>query len=86
MKVCTFGHNYEIDIHGLTVAEAKRELISFLNRIDNRANEVEVIHGYQGGQALLNFVRKEFKHPRVEKKLLSLNQGITTLKIKPKQV
>ena len=44
--------------------------------------EIEVIHGYTGGTALRDFVRREFTHPRIERKFLSLNQGITTLILK----
>lgn len=83
MIVHKFGCNLEVDIHGMTVLEAKRELTGLLTRCDKKTHEIDVIHGCHGGTALLNFIRKEFKHPRLEKKILSLNNGMTTLVIKP---
>lgn len=83
MTVKKFGHNLEVDIHGMTVAEAKRELTSLLTKCDKATHEIDVIHGCHGGTALLNFVRKEFSHPRLVKRILSLNNGMTTLVIKP---
>ena len=82
MVIRTFGHNYEIDLHGMTVSDAKRELTLLLNRAGKDCHEIEVIHGYTGGTALRDFVRREFTHPRIERKFLSLNQGITTLILK----
>ncbi len=83
MNVTKFGHNLTIDVHGMTVAEAKSALTNLLNSCDKSTHEIDVLHGYRGGTALLNFVRKEFKHKRLERRILSLNQGMTTLVIKP---
>ena len=78
------GFTVEVDIHGMTVIEAKRELEKLLNTCDNSIKEIDVIHGYTGGQALLNLVRKGLMHKRIVSRMLSLNQGVTTLKIQPK--
>ena len=78
------GFTVEVDIHGMTVIEAKRELEKLLNTCDNSIKEIDVIHGYTGGQALLNLVRKGLTHKRIVSRMLSLNQGVTTLKIQPK--
>jgi DNA-nicking Smr family endonuclease len=67
----------------MTVMEAKRELTNLLNKCDKQVHEIDVIHGCHGGTALLNFVRKEFSHPRLVKRILTLNNGMTTLVIKP---
>ena len=83
MTVTKFGYNLTVDIHGMTVMEAKNELTSLLTKCDKSTKEIDVIHGCHGGTALLNFVRKEFKHPRLVKRILSLNNGVTTLVIKP---
>lgn len=83
MTVKKFGYNLEVDIHGMTVMEAKKELTNLITKCDKATKEIDVIHGYQGGQALLNLVRKELKHPRLARRILSLNQGVTTLVIKP---
>lgn len=72
----------DIDLHNMTVAEAKRALDSFLNTVSPQCLEVTVIHGYNGGKAILNMVRRDYKHRRVERKILGLNQGSTTLVLK----
>ena len=84
MVLKKIGFTIEVDIHGMTVSEAKRELEKLLNSCDNSVKEIDVIHGYTGGQALLNLVRKDLKHKRIVSRMLSLNQGVTTLKIQPK--
>ncbi len=83
MTVKKIGHNLEADIHGMTVLEAKKELEKLISRCDKSTHEIDVIHGCHGGTALLNLVRKDLKHPRLVKKILSLNNGMTTLVIKP---
>ena len=83
MVVKKFGHNLEVDIHGMTVAQAKKELASLISRCDKATHEIDVIHGCHGGTALQNMVRREFSHPRLVKRILSLNNGMTTLVIKP---
>ena len=60
-------------------AEAKRYLEQFLSHADGSVREVIVIHGYTSGTVLQQMVRKELKHHRIKSKMLSLNQGITTL-------
>lgn len=81
MTIQTFGHNLIVDIHGMTVSEASRELIQLISRCDMKTHEIEVIHGFHGGTALKEMVRS-LKHPRVEKRILSLNQGSTTIVLK----
>lgn len=75
----------ELDIHGFTVDEAKKylELSLFTNR--EKIEEVIVIHGYRGGNALKNFVQNEFNSKYIIKKYLWLNPGITSLIIKREQ-
>ena len=72
----------EIDIHGLSISEAEVELDYFIDYLDDKVDEITVIHGYKTGQALLNFVRKTYKHERVQQKLVSMNQGITIFLLK----
>ncbi len=67
----------EINLHGLTTADAKRKLEQFLSRLPASVTEVIVIHGYHGGQALGNMVRQRLKHPRIRAKILCLNPGET---------
>jgi DNA-nicking Smr family endonuclease len=65
-----------VDLHGMTVNEAKKYLIQKIKSVPKKTTEIEVIHGFHGGSALLQMVRT-FKHPRVQRKILSLNQGAT---------
>lgn len=75
-------NSLEVDIHGMTVTEAKSYLHKIFKNLSLRVEEVVIIHGNNRGDKLANMVRKEFKHKRVERKILSLNGGITLLKLK----
>ena len=77
-----YGWTIEADIHGMRVLEAKRELETLIGRADKSIREIVVIHGYHGGSALKNMVRSELRQPRIQQKILSLNQGETTLLLK----
>lgn len=69
----------EIDIHNMTRDEARRYLTAFLNRVNGSVKEVSVIHGWSGGTVLMEMVRKGFRHPKVQSKVVSMNPGITIL-------
>ena len=69
----------EIDIHGMTVSEAKLKLERFITNASADISEITVIHGYSGGNALCNMVRKTLKSKRIKQKILSMNPGETTL-------
>ena len=77
-----YGFTLEVDIHGMRVWQAKEELEALLDRCGGDVHEIVVIHGYHGGSALKNMVRSELRHPRIQQKILSLNQGETTLLLK----
>ena len=77
-----YGWTIEADIHGMRAAEAKRQLELLISRADKNIREIVVIHGYHGGSALKEMVRTELRHPRIQQKMLSLNQGETTLILK----
>lgn len=70
-----------IDLHGLTKEEAKKKLCSVLSSLPGDVGELTVIHGYHSGTALQGMIRS-FRHPKVERKILSLNQGETVFVIK----
>lgn len=72
----------EIDLHGLTVADAEYRLEHLLSSLPAGVKEVRVIHGCNRGQALRDMVRLKLKHPRIASKLLTLNPGETRLLIK----
>lgn len=71
-----------VDLHEMTVAEAAYYLEKELDTAPEYVKVVEVVHGFHKGRAILNMVRKEFKHPRIEKKYLGFNSGITRLELK----
>lgn len=76
------GLTIEVDIHGMRCAEAKKQLELLLTRAPRDITEVVVIHGCHGGTALMNMVRKELSHPRIQARYLSMNNGQTTLVLK----
>lgn len=71
-----------IDLHEMTVAEAEYYLEKELDTAPEYVKVVEVVHGFHKGKAILNMVRKEFKHQRIERKYLGLNAGITRFELK----
>ena len=73
----------EVDIHGMTVSEAKLKLERLITSAPINISEVSVVHGYSGGRALCNMVRKTLKHKRIKQRILSMNPGETTLRIEP---
>lgn len=76
------GNVIEVNLHGLTAPDAKRQLEQFLSRLDAGAEELVIIHGYNNGQVLRDMVRNQLKHPRIKAKLLSLNPGQTRILLK----
>lgn len=72
----------EIDLHGMTRDEARRCIVQFLNRVDGSVREVEIIHGWSNGTALMDMVRKGLKHPKIKSKVMAMNPGITILILK----
>ena len=67
-----------IDLHGMTVSEARKRIQQLLKTCPKDTVQIEVIHGCNSGQALQKFVRRELKHPRILRKS-GLNGGSTTL-------
>ena len=76
------GCTITADLHGMQVAEAKTALERLISSADKSVTVITVIHGYAGGQALKNMVQKKLSHPRIKQKILSMNQGETSLLIK----
>lgn len=72
----------EVDIHGLMASDAKARLEHLLTHAGPQIQEVVVIHGYSRGTVLRDMVRTQLKHPRIQAKLLSLNQGQTRILLK----
>lgn len=74
-----------IDIHGMCTSEAHKFILNKLNNCSSNISEIEIIHGYNNGQALQKLVRQQLKHPRIERKIIGLNNGSTTLIIHKKE-
>lgn len=68
----------EIDLHGMSVIEARRYLKTTLNSLPKHITTLRVIHGCNQGSELMKMVQKEFGHKRIERKILELNRGVTT--------
>lgn len=79
MRFTRNGDVMSVDLHGMYVKDARRLLANWLSKAPDDIKELRVIHGYRQGDALLNMVRKEFRHPRVSSVLLALNPGETRL-------
>ena len=71
-----------VDLHEMRVSEAKKWLYDKVSGAPKQIKEIEVVHGFHGGTALQNMVRRSFKHPRVEKIVVGMNPGTTTLLLK----
>ena len=71
-----------VDLHTMTTAEAKKWLAAKVSGAPKEVKEIEVVHGYRGGTALRDMVRKSFHHPRIERKILGMNQGSTIFILK----
>lgn len=64
-----YGKLYTLDLHEKTLEEAKAELIYTLNSLDIFYKGVLVIHGYHKGTVLKNYIRNNFKHKNIYKKV-----------------
>jgi len=73
--------NIDIDIHGMTVSDAKIKLERLIAAAPADITEITVIHGYKHGDALSNMVRKALKSKRIKQRIISLNPGETVLVI-----
>lgn len=71
----------QIDIHGCTTLEAKSRLDNYINALGSNVHEITVIHGYSS-RILQQYVRKQYKHKRVGRKILTLNAGETIIQLK----
>ncbi len=75
------GYFYRIDLHGQTRESAKKLIDSELKKLPPDTREVEIVHGFHQGTSLRDMVRA-YKHPKVERKILGLNQGTTVFIIR----
>jgi len=64
-----YGKLYTLDLHGLTLDEARASLINLLSHIDNCYSGILIVHGYHKGRVLKDYVRKTLKHSLIYKKV-----------------
>jgi len=73
----------EIDLHGMTKAEADLYITETLNILPDDVEIVRVVHGYHGGHVLYQLVRNEYLHYKIDYKLSPFaNNGETLFYIK----
>ena len=70
-----------IDLHGCSQSEAKVKLDHFLKGTSFLTKEITIVHGYSS-TILLNNERNKYSHPRIERKILTLNKGETVFILK----
>ena len=73
-----------LDLHNMQKDEARFFLEHTIDTAEDKIKEIVVVHGYRQGQIILNMVRKEFKHKRIEKKVIPFNKGVTLIYLKQK--
>lgn len=71
-----------INLHDMPLTQAQREMNRLLKTCPKNTDEIEVIHGYHNGDRILRYIRSELKHPRINKKILGLNNGVTIIELK----
>ena len=71
-----------LDLHDMQEEEARFYLEKTIDTAEKKIKEIVVIHGYRKGQTILNMVRKEFKHKKIEKKVIPYNKGVTLIYLK----
>lgn len=71
-----------VNLHDMPLIQAQREMNRVLKSCPKDTDEIEVIHGYHNGDRILRYIRAELKHPRISKKILGMNNGVTLLELK----
>lgn len=70
----------EIDVHGMNQFQAKTRIDTVLKKANQGTYMIRIIHGYHGGTALRDMIRKTYRsHPKILRIEIGMNQGITEL-------
>lgn len=70
----------ETDVHSLTCIQATTAIDALLRRAGSGVYRIRIIHGYRGGTALRDEIRRRYRsHPKVRRIELSGNPGETVL-------
>ena len=70
-----------LDLHGQTIDSARRLLTVTPRTLPKDVEELVIIHGYHGGTAIADMVRS-YRNSKIERKILSMNNGETIFVIK----
>ena len=69
-----------IDVHGMTQYQAQIAISAQLRRANSGVYRLRIIHGYHGGTALRDMIRREYgKNTKVKRIEFGMNQGETDL-------
>ena len=69
-----------LDLHGLTCTQAQTAIDAALRRAGRSVYRLELVHGYHGGSALRDMIRRTYsRHPTVLRLEIGLNPGTTEL-------
>ena len=69
-----------IDLHGMTCYQAQVAIDAALRRAGRSTDRLELVHGYHGGSAIRDMIRRTYtRHPKVLRLELGLNPGVTEL-------
>lgn len=63
-----------IDIHGFISSEAKK-ILKTLSDCPSTITELVIIHGSTHGNTLAQMVRRQIRHPRISRILMTMNAG-----------
>lgn len=55
-----------VNLHGMTESEARAKLNEVLEWAPSDVKILKIVHGYHGGQVLLNMVRYDYVHFRID--------------------
>lgn len=64
-----YGKIKELDVHGLTLEEAKAEIVHCFTLLDVNDKGLLITHGYHRGRVLKNYIRNDLKHKNILKKI-----------------
>ena len=53
----------------------------FSKNLEKDVSEIEVIHGFNNGTKLLDWIRKKYNNKKICQKIITMNRGITIIKV-----
>lgn len=72
-----------IDLHGMTVEQAKYYLIKEIETCDRNVWTIKAVHGYNNGTAIRDMIKYRLKHQKIKKIVIGdINKGVTLIELK----